>query len=232
MTDIRGGAEFSIAERERNLVWILGSSRSGSSWTLRMLADLPGVVGLDDPHLGHHLGVWRPIALAWTQRERLPDLRILPEVKRDKPDYFFSDEYRDAWLPALRRMVAERFDAQARDRARERGIADPTVVVKEPGSQAAEIIMSMFPRAGLIFLLRDGRDVVDSWLDAYKSGLVGARGGRLPGGRRGPDGASSAGRRACGCTAPRRCSASSPPSPSRAGCSCATSRCARTRRPR
>jgi hypothetical protein len=180
MTDSRGGAELSIAARERDLLWILGSSRSGSSWTLRMLADLPGVVGLDDPHLGHHLGVWRPIALAWTQRDRLPDLRILPEVKRDKADYFFSDEYRDVWLPALRRMVAERFDAQARERARERGIADPKVVVKEPGSQAAEIIMSMFPGAGLIFLLRDGRDVVDSWLDAYKSGSWALEEGAYP----------------------------------------------------
>jgi hypothetical protein len=166
-----GSAErFSIARDERRLTWILGSSRSGSTWMLRMLADLPGVVGLDDPHLGHHLGVWRPIALAWMQRDRIPDLAILPEVKRDKPDYFFSDEYRHAWQPALREMVATRFDAQARDRARERGIDDPMVIVKEPGSHAADIIMSLFPGAGLIFLLRDGRDVVDSWLDAYKAG--------------------------------------------------------------
>jgi Sulfotransferase family len=165
-----GGLGASIADREGKLAWILGSSRSGSTWMLRMLADLPTVVGLDDPHLGHHLGVWRPIALAWSQRDRIPDLDILPEVKREKPDYFFSDEYRHVWEPALRRMVAERFDAQARDRARERGIADPFVVVKEPGSHAADIIMSLFPGAGLIFLLRDGRDVVDSWLDAYKAG--------------------------------------------------------------
>ncbi len=165
-----GASDFAIAEREDSLVWILGSSRSGSTWMLRMLADLPRVVPLDDPHLGHHLGVWRPIALAWSHRDRVPDLNILPEVKRDKPDYFFSDEYRHVWLPALRRMVAERFDVQARDRARERGIDDPLVIVKEPGSHAADLIMSMFPGAGLIFLLRDGRDVVDSWLDAYKAG--------------------------------------------------------------
>jgi len=165
-----GGSDFSIAEREDSLVWILGSSRSGRTWMLRMLAVLPRVVPLDDPHLGHHLGVWRPIALAWSQRDRIPDLNILPEVKREKPDYFFSDEYRHVWLPALRRMVAERFDVQARDRARHGGVDDPLVIVKEPGSHAADLIMSMFPGAGLIFLLRDGRDVVDSWLDAYKAG--------------------------------------------------------------
>jgi hypothetical protein len=30
--------------------------------------------------------------------------------------------------------------------------------------------MDVFPQSSLIFLLRDGRDVVDSWLDAYKDG--------------------------------------------------------------
>jgi hypothetical protein len=180
MGEGQGIPEFSIAEREERLTWIMGSSRSGSTWMLRMLADLPGAVGLDDPHLGHHLGVWRPIALAWSHRDEIPDLDILPEVKRDKPDYFFSDEYRHVWQPALRRMVAERFDAQARDRARERGIDDPRVVVKEPGSHAAEVIMSLFPGAGLIFLLRDGRDVVDSWLDAYKAGSWALEEGAYP----------------------------------------------------
>lgn len=179
-----GSPQFSIAEREERLVWILGSSRSGSTWMLRMLGDLPSVVPMDDPHLGHHLGVWRPIALAWSHRDRVPDLNILPNVKSDKPDYFFSDEYRHAWLPALREMVAARFDAQAHDKARERSIAEPLVIVKEPGSHAADLIMSMFPRAGLIFLLRDGRDVVDSWLDAYKAGSWALEEGAYPVGER------------------------------------------------
>jgi hypothetical protein len=169
-----------VGEREDRLVWILGSSRSGSTWLLRMLAEMPGVVPLDDPHLGHHLGVWRPIALAWGEGEKVPDLTILPELKRDKPDYFFSDRYRHVWLPALRNLVVTRFDAQVSDKSGERGIADPFVVVKEPGSHAADIIMSMFPRSGLIFLLRDGRDVVDSWLDAYKPGSWALEGGAYP----------------------------------------------------
>jgi hypothetical protein len=170
----------SVGEREDRLAWILGSSRSGSTWLLRMLAELPEVVSLDDPHLGHHIGVWRPIALAWADTENVPDLTTLPELKRDKPDYFFSDRYRDVWLPALRDLVATRFDAQVRDKAGERETADPFVVVKEPGSHAADVIMSMFPGSGLIFLLRDGRDVVDSWLDAYKPGSWALEGGAYP----------------------------------------------------
>jgi hypothetical protein len=171
---------FSVADREDRLAWILGSSRSGSTWLLRMLADLHPVIPLDDPHLGHHLGVWRPIALAWSNKETIPDLTTLPELKRDKPDYFFSDRYREQWLPALRQLVATRFDVQVRDRARARSIAEPLVVVKEPGSHAADLIMSMFPSSALIFLLRDGRDVVDSWLDAYKPGSWALEGGAYP----------------------------------------------------
>lgn len=161
---------FSIGERDDRLIWILGSSRSGSTWLLRMLGELPGAVIVDDPHLGHHLGVWRPIPLAWAGTGEPPDLSTLTEIKRHKPDYFFSERYRDDWLPALRDLVVARFDAQARDLAAGRGIDTPLVIVKEPGSQAADLITSMFPGSGLIFLLRDGRDVVDSWLDAYRPG--------------------------------------------------------------
>ncbi len=49
-------------------------------------------------------------------------------------------------------------------------MADPVVVVKEPGSHVADQLLSLFPGSRLVFLLRDGRDVVDSWLAAYRAG--------------------------------------------------------------
>jgi Sulfotransferase family len=162
---------FSLEHDEDQLVWIFGSSRSGSTWLLRMLACLDGVAPIDDPHLGHHLGVWRPISLAWSAAEYPPELTTLDRVKHDKDSYFFSDRYRDAWGPALRRLIVDRFDAEARDHAVASGAArPPAVVVKEPGSHVADHLMSLFPGSRLIFLLRDGRDVVDSWLAAYRTG--------------------------------------------------------------
>ena len=44
------------------------------------------------------------------------------------------------------------------------------MVVKEPGSHVADQLLSLFPGSRLVFLLRDGRDVVDSWLAAYRAG--------------------------------------------------------------
>jgi hypothetical protein len=153
------------------LAWIFGSSRSGSTWLLRMLSELERVIPIDDPHIGHHLGVWRPIPLAWATAKDPPKLGTLADFKRQKRDYLFSDDYRDTWMPQLRELISARFEAQAAQDIEEAGgIDEPIVVVKEPGSHAADAIMELFPDSSLIFLLRDGRDVVDSWLDAYRDG--------------------------------------------------------------
>lgn len=182
---IRTDREFTLRGHEDRLGWILGSSRSGSTWLLRMLSEIRDVAPIDDPHLGHHLGVWRPIALAWATAEEPPRLTTLSELKHDKPDYFFSDRYSDTWRPALRDLIVARFDAQARDAARERGVERPMVVVKEPGSHVADLLMSLFPRSRIVWLLRDGRDVVDSWIDAYSRGSWALEGGAYPTARRG-----------------------------------------------
>jgi sulfotransferase family protein len=153
------------------LAWIFGSSRSGSTWLLRMLSGIERVIPIDDPHIGHHLGIWRPIPLAWATAKEPPKLGTLADYKRKKRDYLFSDRYADIWIPQLRELISARFEAQAAEDIAEAGDIDrPIVVVKEPGSHAADTIMDLFPDSALIFLLRDGRDVVDSWLDAYRDG--------------------------------------------------------------
>ena len=172
--------DISVAAPGR-LGWIFGSSRSGSTWLLRMLAGLERVIPIDDPHLGHHLGVWRPIPLAWATAKNPPKLGTLADFKRRKRDYLFSDRYREQWMPQLRELISARFEAQAaEDIAEAGGIEDPIVVVKEPGSHAADTIMELFPDSHLIFLLRDGRDVVDSWLDAYRDGSWATEEGAYP----------------------------------------------------
>jgi ribosomal protein L34E len=168
----------SLSREAERLAWIFGSSRSGSTWLLRMLAELDGIVPIDDPHLGHHLGVWRPIPLAWAAAEDEPELSTLLEVKAEEPDYFFSEHHRESWWEPLRALIQARFGAQVSraDAAGERS----TVVVKEPGSHVAPLLAELFPSSKLIFLLRDGRDVVDSWLDAYQEGSWAISGGAFP----------------------------------------------------
>jgi hypothetical protein len=174
-----GDNGFSLARSEDRLVWIFGSSRSGSTWLLRMLSELDDAVTIDDPHLGHHLGVWRPIPLAWATADGDPELTLLNEIKREKPSYFFNERYREVWEPALRELIVARFDAQVRERAAGR-TSEPLVFVKEPGSHIADLLVSLFKKSKMIFLLRDGRDVVDSWLDAHRSGAWALDEGAFP----------------------------------------------------
>jgi hypothetical protein len=148
---------------EDRLTWIFGSSRSGSTWLLRMLSELDEVLPVDETGIGHHLGVWRPIPLAWAACDDPPELSTFRAVKAENPDYAFSDEHRAGWEPLLRAFILDRLALQCG--------GDRRVVIKEPGgSQVADWIMSLLPGSRLVFLLRDGRDVVDSWLDAYRDG--------------------------------------------------------------
>jgi Sulfotransferase family len=168
-----------LTDNDERLAWIFGSSRSGSTWLLKMLSDFAGVVPIDDPHLGHHLGVWRPIPLAWAAAEEPPgELTTLLDLKAEESGYFFAERYRDSWWEPLRALIASRFEAQA-DALADDG-APSTFVVKEPGSHAAPLLTELFPRSKVIFLLRDGRDVVDSWLDGYRDGSWAIPGGAFP----------------------------------------------------
>ncbi len=149
--------------REEQLTWIFGSSRSGSTWLLRMLSEFDEILPVDETGIGHHLGVWRPIPLAWATSDDPPELSTFRAVKRGNPDYAFSEEHRAGWEPLLRNFILDRLALQ-RD-------GDRRYVIKEPGgSQVADWVMSLLPGSRLVFLLRDGRDVVDSWLDAYQDG--------------------------------------------------------------
>jgi hypothetical protein len=88
--------------------------------------------------------------------------------------YAFSSAYEDVWRPEVRRMTLVRLYAVI-ERAGEAGLnvpeQMPLVMIKEVnGSHGADVVMSLFPRSKLIFLVRDGRDVLDSLLDANQAG--------------------------------------------------------------
>jgi hypothetical protein len=175
---------------ENQLVWIFGSPRSGSTWLLRLLthplapdeeaphgvarvpaaeADPPAAIPINEPYAQQHLAP--AVSEEWLASGRLT-VPTLHELRRGAPNYFLSDRYTDAWRPHLRRLVLDRLAAQARAIGREHGLrGSPPVIVKEPnGSIGADFVMSLLRRSRLIFLLRDGRDVVDSMIDAQMPG--------------------------------------------------------------
>jgi hypothetical protein len=150
---------------ESRLVWIFGSPRSGSTWLLNLLAAGGDAVKIDEPGIGSHLGV--PISEMMSLDPAVPERFRLNDFREGAADYFFSRGFEHVWRPAVRRLLLARLGAQL-------GRASLAVIKEPHGSLGADLLMSILPRSRMIFLLRDGRDVVDSELDAAQPGSWGA----------------------------------------------------------
>ena len=152
---------------DERLLWIFGSPRSGSTWLLRMLTEHERIVPVNEPLIGVHLGLMLPDAVDLEVDLEALDSEgfMVRQLRADNPDDFFAAEFRDVWLPALGELLRKRFAAHAQRYPR--NPLDAVLAIQEPnGSQSADLIMGAFPRSRFVFLLRDGRDVVDSILAA------------------------------------------------------------------
>lgn len=147
------------------VVWIMGSPRTGSTWLVNLLGTILDAGVVDEPLIGTHLGT--PDS-AVTARPGEPDGGLLSDRFAGRPDYVFADAHADVWVPALRDLVLRRL-AAGLPAGRDRGL----VLVKEPnGSLGAPLLLRCLPGSRLLFLVRDGRDVVDSFLDGLDGGWM------------------------------------------------------------
>lgn len=152
---------------ERQILWLFGSPRTGSTWLLQMLAGHRAVTPINEPLIGLYLG---PFLSDWPGTS-VSDMDAsnftLSRLARGVQGHFFAEDFEEVWLPRLRSLILARFKAQVGDSPFERRV----ISVKEPnGSQAADLLLTALPRSRLLFLLRDGRDVVDSDLAAHLPG--------------------------------------------------------------
>jgi len=141
---------------EKNLVWIFGSPRSGSSWlALQLLSH--GTHSINELHLTEHLGSPHVGFLDLTY------MRWFDSCKNLK-GYFFSDMYKSTWMYYLKKLILNRINAQI-------GNIDRKIILKEPSAASgSDIISDCFTKSHIIFLLRDGRDIIDSIVDASQEG--------------------------------------------------------------
>ncbi len=127
---------------EKKMVWFFGSARAGTTWLGTQLLNHEKNIIWKEPYIGQLLDFHR-------------------ERNDDRNDIFFSTKHKQYWLPYLRKLILARTYSQIRT-------LDKNIIIKEPnGSGAADIIMECFPNSKIIFLVRDGRDVVDSLFDAH-----------------------------------------------------------------
>ena len=123
---------------EKNIVWVLGSRRSGTSWTAKELLS-HNTKCMEEPLIGNHISA--------VMGDKSPYYRRLDESKERK-DYFFSETFKENWLYFLRKMILNRIYAQFQD-------VNSVIIIKEPnGSMGADIISEALPNSKIILLLR------------------------------------------------------------------------------
>ena len=156
---------------ESRVIWLFGSPRSGSTWLRQMAEQHPAIEAMNEPTIGYHLSPF----LSNEPGYRAEDLDVstftLRRVAANSPDRFFAAKYADVWLPGLRRLLNDRLFAHLEREAGAEAAGHSLLLVKEPnGSQSADVIMRAQPTARLLYLLRDGRDVVDSEIASFAVG--------------------------------------------------------------
>jgi len=152
---------------EKNLVWIFGSARSGTTWLGRQLLSF-NTNSVNEPHITEHLAM-RAVAISHKMIRRIDHMKKFPS-------YFFSKRYYKTWKFYLRKMILNRIYAEINDITKK-------VIVKEPGGGmgASDVIGECLPTCKMIMLLRDGRDVLDSLIDArQKEGFMTKNVGTTP----------------------------------------------------
>lgn len=145
-------------EYEKKLVWIFGTPRSGSTWLVRDILKMDRIAVLDESGIGILLGAYRddPMPFYHMVRGTYP-IKLRRIIDQEKNFAFFSAAYEKIWAKSLKRMIVDRISAQFPVTAFD------LILIKAPNeSHASDIIMKCFPKSRLIFLIRDGRDVIDS----------------------------------------------------------------------
>ena len=130
------------------IVWIFGSSRTGSTWLTRMLGELPGGTVWSEPVVGALFGEF--------YFDRFPHRR--------GAHFLFADRFKPVWLRGIRSMVLDGAEARC-------GSRPGYVAINEPhGSVGAALLSEALPESRVVLLVRDPRDVVASVYDAHRTG--------------------------------------------------------------
>lgn len=143
---------------EKKLVFVFGTPRSGSTWLKNDILRRERIRSFNEPMLGAQLGAFidNP-AVHWNLFIGNYSAKFTRLIDQDRKDLFFSPDFESVWRKSLRTLILDRVFAQFGNKGYD------YILIKSPNeSHASDLVMKTLPESKLIFLVRDGRDVIDS----------------------------------------------------------------------
>ena len=138
--------------RPRNLCFLVGPPRSGTTWIQRLLQAHPAVCGGEESHFFAHVGGMLAASDTWSA---IPDRPIGPLTYISRTG--LEAALRDLWDRVFADLYARSPEAAVH-------------LEKTPSHCfALREIVRLFPEAKIVFLVRDSRAVAASLLDAARS---------------------------------------------------------------
>ena len=140
------------------MIWIFASTRSGTTWLATKLLTFH-TLHWNEPNISKYLGLHSP-----PFSETILDL----DYFRDRTNYFFSNMYKKTWMYHLRKLILNRIYAEFKT-------TTIPIIIQEPGGLGHSIISECLENSKIIVIYRDGRDIIDSILDARTNLTPGGR---------------------------------------------------------
>jgi hypothetical protein len=144
---------------EGKIVWVFGFQRSGTTWLSNRLLNHKDNISWLEPNIGQ----------IFACNFEYFDYKSRKHVRKRRVDafedykYFFAPQHKKNWLPALKDLILMRAYSQVQSLSH-------NIIIKEVNATGIDILMECFPKTKLCFLLRDGRDCVESTLDSHGEG--------------------------------------------------------------
>ena len=135
-----------------NVIWMLGTARTGSTWLASMMEELESYTVWREPYVGELFG---RLYYNWVGERHF-----------DSKHFILGQRSRESWLKSMRSFILGEANV------RFPGVADAGyLVIREPnGSIGAPLLMEALPESRMICLVRDPRDVIASSMDAHRTG--------------------------------------------------------------
>lgn len=151
----------------KNLIWIFGTARVGSTWLAEMMSDHEGYTIWREPRVGSLFGGYY---YGWREPREATLVGGCyygrPRDQDSKNSHFILGSHRKVWMRSIRSLVSDTAQAAFSEEERQ-----GYLVIKEPnGSVGAPLIMEAMPESRMILIIRDPRDVAASGLDAERAG--------------------------------------------------------------